>query len=186
MSSSFHAQAGDTDAREARSSPGGARLCTKQTDRKISRYLDTAEELHAEIGIKSDGYSAMKELGHGHVQQMLPAERKQPDGKGCVLYDSICKIFSQRQNVGERSQRWLPGPGREGVVVKGGHDYKSRQKLGGGGGSSVPCLAHGGGYMTVSDKHTFVKTHRLQIVSQQKRLHCDEFRKMLWGLRKGK
>lgn len=51
---------GDAESCEAQSKPGGARLCTKEKDREVSRYQETVDETHAEIRINSSGYSAMK------------------------------------------------------------------------------------------------------------------------------
>lgn len=60
---------GDAESCEAQSKPGGARLCTKEKDREVSRYQETADETHAEIRINSSGYSAMKR----HEPQIRPS-----------------------------------------------------------------------------------------------------------------
>lgn len=109
----------------------GHGLCTEQTDGERCRYPDAAGEHPAETWIKGDGFSARKRAEPWiHPTDASCFPHLDSHGKGCVVYDSVCRIPWQRQNSGGRSQRQLPGPGREGAVGKGGPDYESRESSG--------------------------------------------------------
>ena len=75
-----------------------------------------AEEVHAETRIKSYGYSARRGNEPGIHTTNDVCRVKEARLKSYLLYVSICMLFLQRQNTGEKSDSWVPGAEGEGRV----------------------------------------------------------------------
>lgn len=100
---------------QAPSSPGGARLCADKTDRKAFRCADKAEEVHAEIRMKSYEHSVRGGSEPGIHTTHDVCQVKEARLKSHLLYNSMCLLLLQRGNSGEKSDLPLPridGKGR--------------------------------------------------------------------------
>lgn len=87
----------------------------RQDRQEVFRYADKAEEVHAEIQIKSYEYSVRGGNEPGIHRTHDVFQVKEARLKSHLLYNSICVLFLQRGNIGEKSDLRLPrtdGKGR--------------------------------------------------------------------------